>query len=288
MTLEEQLAMATSTVAETVQPTPVAQPVVEPVQTTVTTAPITQPIPQVVPVQPTMTTPVMPAAPTQPIQAAPQISTENGVQTIQLGQIVNTNKINLLRKLNIGDRVRFSLLNTTDISFIEMHYSEDMGKFACFSTDQQLGQCCKDLGKPKARYTMPILVYPTMPQDTNTVIPGAHAELRVLSIWDAATYDFIAQEVISANGAPIDFIATGADNFGRLSVRSDRNSFMPNFTTDFQAATQTWSQYKDTVPTLVRKNMDANTYNHIKAQAANSNNYNNTYPNYNGNYNGIM
>lgn len=300
MTLEEQLAMATNTVA-------VNQQTGEVMETPVTTAEVqvvnqapvnqaqmqaeaqvVQPTQTVIqqPIQMATVAELQPAMVQQPMQAAPvqMTNSDNGVQTIQLGQQVNTKHINVLKKLGVGEKVRFSLLNN-EAGIVKFHYLDGMGKFACFSTDQHLGSCCRDLGEPKIRYYLPILLYPTMPNDPRVIIPGAKAELRVLSIWDGATYNAIAESVISVGHTNLDFIATGTDTFGRLDVRQQPDTFKQQFAGDIQTAMQTWEQYKATVPSLLRKNMDETTYMNTKNQAMNSqatyNNYNN-YQNYNG------
>ena len=219
-------------------------------------------------------------------QPAPQIATtDNGVQMIQLGQTVNTRHINLLKKLGIGEKIRFGLISR-DTGLLKFHYADGLGKFACFSTNTHAAACCQDHGEPKIRYYLPVIVYPTMPNEPRTLIPNAHAELKVLSIWDAATYELIAEAFKMQNGIDMDFIATGADNFGRLNIVQQPDCYKSQYMADIQNALQTWNEYKSTVRALIRKNMDEKTYLNAKMQAMNSQaNYNGGYNGYGNNYN---
>ena len=281
MDLEEQLKMATMTT------TTVAEPVQ---QTAVNTAPVMeQPAPvQQAPVAPVQYANVQelqqPVQPQQPV--IPVIQESNGVQMIQLGQQFNTRPINVVKKLGIGEKLRFTLLNTEGY-FTKFHFIDGMGKFACFE-----GSCCKDLGNAKHRYVLPILVYPTLPNDPNTVIQGQPAELKVLPIWDDAVYDLIFQTSPDPINRPVDFIATGTDNFGRMSVVPQAQSYRGQFINDVNKAFEVWNTHKDKVPSLICKNMDETTYQDMKARMQavgpnNTANYNNAYGNYQ-NYNGIM
>lgn len=297
MTLEEQLQMATSTTTAEVQTMSV--PTNTPVQTTQTVAQPAAPMAQQAPVQTTVTTQAPPVqmasvSELQPIQQAPvqapQIDVNNGVQTIQLGQQVNVKPLNLLRKLGVGEKIRFTIL-PGDVHFIKYHYTENMGKFACFSTDDHLGRCCIENGNYKHKFCLPILVYPTMPNDPKVIIPNARAELRILSLWDDTTYNVIVEAVTRNPGTPVDFVATATDTYGRLDVREDVGvSYANQFNQSIQEAINTYNIYKATVPALIRKNMDEATY----ANASRVNNQVNNNPaNYNNrggyqNYNGVI
>lgn len=280
MDLEEQLKMATmttTTVAEPVQQT--VQPVQEAVPAMVQPAPVQAPV-QYANVQELQ----QPQQPMQPV--IPVIQESNGVQMIQLGQQFNTRPINVVKKLGIGEKLRFTLLNTEGY-FTKFHFIDGMGKFACFE-----GSCCKELGNAKHRYVLPVLVYPTIPNDPNTVIQGQHAELKVLPIWDDAVYDLIFQTSPDPINRPVDFIATGTDNFGRMSVVPQAQSYRGQFTADVNKAFEVWNTHKDKVPSLICKSMDETTYQDMKARMQavgpnNTANYNNAYGNYQ-NYNGIM
>ena len=296
MTLEEQLNMATNSVAELAQE-PVATAEVQ-TQTVVNEAQ-TQAQAQVV--QPTITV-ATPAQPVQQVQGVQTIqlaqptamptmgtTTVNGVEQIQFGQQINTSPLDLIKKMETGSSFRFTVLNLTGASLVKFHYSEAMGKFACFSTNQHLGQCCKDLGEPKVRYYLPVMVYPTMPNDLNTIIPNATPALKVLTLWDADAFDTIAQTIYANNmDLNIDFTAKCTDSYGRLRIDVARGqSFRPQIESFIQQANQTWEQYKDIVPAKIRNNMDEQQYQHVNSQVANNPaNYNNTPDNYQ-NYNGI-
>lgn len=293
MTLEEQLQMATGTTTITNANDNQGQ--------IGTTTVNTQSEAQVV--QPTTTTTVQqPVATQQPVQmasveelhqATPQIDINNGVQTIQLGQEVNTKPINLLRKLGVGEKVRFTVI-PGDRYQIRYHYTEERGKFACFSVDgQQPARCCLENGNYKTKFTIPILVYPTMPNDPKTVIPNAKADFRILALWDAQTYRVIDEALIRNGNNPVDFVATATDTYGRLDIREEVGvSYANQFSQNIQEAINTFNAYKSMVPTLIRKNMDETTYlnasrisNQVNNNSANYN-YNNRggYQNYNNIY----
>lgn len=291
MDLEEQLKMATmTTAAPVVEPTVMspAPSIQQPAQvaeipaapTTVQTAPV-----QSAPA-PVQYANVQELAPAQP-PVLPTIAESNGIQMIQLGQQFNTRPINVVKKLGIGEKLRFTLLNTEGY-FTKFHFIDGMGKFACFE-----GSCCKELGNAKHRYVLPILVYPTLPNDPTTVLQGQHAELKVLPIWDDAVYDLIFQTSPDPINRPVDFIATGTDNFGRMSVVPQAQSYKGQFAADINKAFELWNMHKDKVPSLICKNMDEATYQEMKQRMQavgpnNSANYNTAYGN-NGyqNYNGI-
>lgn len=289
MTLEEQLQMATSTTttgvqtqsvptAQTVAPAPVQQQAEAQVVQTTTTVAVPQP--QLASVNELQQAPVQ----------APQIDVNNGVQTIQLGQQVNVKPLNLLRKLGVGEKVRFTVI-PGDTFFIKYHYTEAMGKFACFSTDKEPARCCLENGNYKHKFCLPILVYPTMPNDPKTIVPNAKAELRILALWDDTTYNVIVEAVMRNQNVPVDFVATATDTYGRLDVREDVGvSYANQFGQYIQDAIATYNNYKTIVPTLIRKNMDAETYanaGRVSNQVNNNTaNYNNRggYQNYNGIY----
>lgn len=293
MDLEEQLKMASMTTTTPVAE-PVQQPEAQPVVQTTTTAPIIeQPVQQVVVPQ---QAPVQYASvqelqqPMQPV--IPTVQESSGIQVIQLGQQFNTKPIDTVKKLGIGEQIRFTVLNK-DAFFIQYHFIDGLGKYACFSTQQHRGQCCAEYGQPKHRYVIPILVYPTMPNNPGTIIPGAQAELKVLPIWDDAAYETIAQFAQNPESQPVDFVAKGTDSFGRFSVVPQQGvSFRSQFANDINNAQTTWNSYKDSVPSLFCKPMNEQSYMEMKArmQTAGPNNpanYNNSYGGYQ-NYNGIM
>ena len=291
MDLEEQLKMATMTTTTVAEP--VQQPVQQVVQTT-TTAPITeQPVQQVVAPQQAPVQYARVQELQQPMQPVlPTVQESSGIQMIQLGQQFNTRPINVVKKLGVGEQIRFTVLNR-DAFYIKYHFIDGLGKYACFSTQQHRGQCCAEYGDPKHRYVLPILVYPTLPNNPTTVLQGAPAELKVLPIWDDAAYETIFNFSQDPENQPVDFIAKGTDSFGRFSVVPQQNgSYRGQFAEDVKKAQETWNNYKESVPGLICKPMNEQSYMEMKArmQSAgpnNSANYNNSYNNYQ-NYKGIM
>ena len=282
MNLEEQLKMATMTTTTA----PVEQ-AVQPVITADTQI-------QSQPVQASVQAPVQYAnvqelqpAPVQSVPMVPTIQESNGIQMIQLGQQFNTRPINAVKKLGVGEQIRFTLLNKEGF-FIKYHYIDGMGKYACFE-----GDCCKELGQAKHRYVLPVLVYPTLPNNAALPIQGQPAELKVLPIWDDAAYQYIFTKAIDPINTPVDFIATGTDNFGRMSIVDQPTSYKNQFANDVAKANDLWAKHKDTVPSLICKTMNETSYQELKTRMAaagpnNNANYNNGYGTNYQNYNGIM
>jgi hypothetical protein len=267
MNLEEQLKLATSSVAQpaqAVQPVQVAMPVVD---TNV------QAVAQVV--QPTQTV----AMPVQPVVATTQTMdldkaqaetiSNFGVQTIQLGQTISTRSIEPVKKLEKGESIRITLVEPS-IQAAKIHVHPVLGKVNCFSTDTSLGQCCQELGDPKVRYFMPVLVYSTMPNDAKTPLPQGKSELRLLVLWDTGSYNQLCTEIMDAGGdTTIDLVATSEDSFGKLSFRGQRDSFraMPEYQRVLVEAQQKWAAIKDRAADTVRRNIDPVRYAQLSRTA---------------------
>ena len=259
MNLEEQLKMATSTVAMNPEPTPVVETLVQPE--------VQLPQPQLANVNELQST-IQPMYQPQVQQSPVNTGDNTGVQVITLGQQVNKTPVSLLRKINIGEKIRFTILPASPL-FMKIHTTDALGKIACFSTDNAMGQCCQDLGKPKARYCLPIFIYPVYPNNPNTILPNAEGELKILVLWDEPTYERIASVVNSNPGKQIDFVATGMDPYGRLDIREDLQvSYANQFAAPIKSAVETYNVYRDMVPALVRKNMDSESYKRAMQQQA--------------------
>ena len=269
MNLEEELAMVTNSVPVQQETTPVANTVATPVQIAeeVKQEPIMQPTQSFV--QP------MPQQMMQPTmqQVQPQqydLNSEAGIKQIQFGQNINVNPVTFI-KLNVGEKIRFTLLEC-DVLPLTFHYSEALGagttrgkRIPCWSTENHTGKCCIDLGKPKARYYLPVLVYPTMPNDPNTIIPNAKPQFKVLMTWDEITYNAIAQSAIDTQ-CNADFIATGKDTYGGIDVRTQVNSYRNQYLNDITEGVQNWRRCKSMIPSMVRENMTEEEYTRRLAQ----------------------
>lgn len=303
MNLEEELRMVTNSVPIQQESTPVANTVATPVQITEEVKQ-EQMQSQAQVVQPTQTF-IQPIPPTQQyVPPTPGINTINtaqtydlsseaGVKQVQFGQSINVNPISIV-KLSVGEKMRFTILEQ-DVISLAFHYSEALGagttrgkRIPCWTTEGHVGKCCIDLGKPKARYYLPILVYPTMPNDPNTIIPNAKPQFKVLMTWDEITYNAIAQSVIDTN-CNADFIATGKDTYGGIDVRMQATSYRNQFMNDISENIQNWRRCKSMLPSMVRENMTEEEYIRRLSQVNDiiSNAPQNNYANYN-NYNGIM
>ena len=246
MNLEEALKMAANTTAE---------PVVQDLTTPVAPAPVVetqqvQAAAQVV--QPTVTTPVQNVVPSTPVstgidlnQASQDAMQNYGVQTIQLGQMISTRVIEAVKKVEKGDSFRFTLI-APDIQAAKVHTHPTLNKISCFSTETNLAQCCQELGDPKVRYFMPVLVYSTMPNDPKTALPQGKSELRLLVLWDSNSYNQLCSEIMEAGSDKIDIIATSEDSYGKLSFRGTKDSFrtIPEYASIIQQAELKWSQIK--------------------------------------------
>lgn len=265
MSLDEQLAMANSSVAMTPnQPAPVQA------SAEVQVAP--QQVAQAQVVQPAVTTQVPPVSNPAPAPqvtgfdmnaAAQEAETNYQVGEIELGQKVSTRAIEPIKRLNQGEKFRFTLI-ATNPGFALVHNSEDLGKLLCWSTKTHQGQCCKDLDQPRARYYWPVVVYGTMPGDPNTPLPQVKSELRLLVIWDTATYDQLCSDIIARNKdiTQLDFVATVTDTYGKLDIRPASNVFrnMPEYSNIINEATQTWASIKDKAPDTIGRKLDDERY----------------------------
>ena len=269
MNLEEELAMVTNSVPVQQETTPVANTVATPIQVAEEVKQ-EQIQAQAQVVQPTQTfVQPMPQQMTQPTmqQVQPQqydLNSEAGIKQIQFGQNINVNPVTFI-KLNVGEKIRFTLLEC-DVLPLTFHYSEALGagttrgkRIPCWSTENHTGKCCIDLGKPKARYYLPVLVYPTMPNDPNTIIPNAKPQFKVLMTWDEITYNAIAQSAIDTQ-CNADFIATGKDTYGGIDVRTQVNSYRNQYLNDITEGVQNWRRCKSMIPSMVRENMTEDEY----------------------------
>lgn len=276
MTLDEQLAMATNSA-------PMAQPAAAPVNPAQMQAEA-----QVVqPTQTVMQTPIQGVQTMQVNQPAQNyvapVATPNtmqtldldkaseeaqqnfGVQEITLGQIVSTRPIDPIRKMDKGDKMRFTIISN-QIGTCKIHNHPTLNKIACFSTDTHIARCCQDMDEPKLRYYLPVLVYPTLPNDPKTIIPNGKPEMKLLVIWDTGSYNNLVEEIVNADVAnpadnwKIDFVATSEDTYGKLSFRGQRDSHRQEFAPVISEMETKWTAIKDKAPTVVRKNMNEDKY----------------------------
>ena len=198
------------------------------------------------------------------VQVAPQqVAQAQVVQPAVTTQKVSTRAIEPIKRLNQGEKFRFTLI-ATNPGFALVHNSEDLGKLLCWSTKTHQGQCCKDLDQPRARYYWPVVVYGTMPGDPNTPLPQVKSELRLLVIWDTATYDQLCSDIIARNKdiTQLDFVATVTDTYGKLDIRPASTVFrnMPEYSNIINEATQTWASIKDKAPDTIGRKLDDERY----------------------------
>ena len=280
MNLDDALRMATNTVVE---------PVVSNITTPVAPAPVVSPEQlqaQAQVVQPTTTATVQPVAvqpmPVQHVaytpvqasidlnQAADDAMQSYGVESIQIGQTISTRVIDPVKKYEKGDSFRFTII-APDAGSIRVHNHPTLGKIRCFSSKTNLAQCCQELGDPRPRYFLPVLVYSTMPNDPTMALPQGKSELRLLVVWDSTSWAQLGNEIKAAgNDYKIDIVATSEDTYGKLSFRAQRDSFraIPEYQSAIQQSEAKWAQIKDRAVETVCRDLDAVRYAQLSKQAA--------------------
>lgn len=273
MTLDEQLAMATNSVA--VNP---ATGVVTPVAPSVANNAQVQAEAQVV--QPTYTSvtipnsnitsgaPITPSsvttAPVQNVtltginleQAAQEAEVNYAVQSIQIGQKISNRAIDPVKKLDKGEKIRLTVLNTTDWMAVKVHNHPDLGKIICWE-----GACCRDTDA-KVRYCIPVMVYSTLPNDVNVPVPQGESELKLLILWDQESYDSLCNCIINAgnNVEAIDLQATAIDNYGKLMFYPLSQSFRSQFADALAKAQTKWANVKDKAINTVGRQLNDEKY----------------------------
>lgn len=282
MTLDEQLAMATNAVPAqpaTTMETQVftapnaavnAQAAAQVVQTT-TTAPLTQPatnfttpvtIPNV-PVQQMTMQPVTPGVGIDLNQAAQEAEVNYAVQSIEIGQKISNRAIDPVKKLDKGEKIRLTILNTTDWMAVKVHNHPELGKIICWG-----GACCRDTDA-RVRYCIPVMVYSTLPNDINVPIPQGKSELKLLILWDQESYDSLCQCVINAgnNVEAIDIQANAIDNYGKLMFYPLAQSFRPQFAEALAEAQNKWANVKDKAIQTVGRQLNDEKYARLTQNA---------------------
>lgn len=292
MNLEEALKMATNTTVEPVVQdltTPVAQAPVMETQQVQATAQV---------VQPTVTTaiPVQQSVVQQPVAQQPAstgIDLDQSSQDVLklfsddsfgFGQVRNTRVIDPVRKMDKGESFRFTIIGIPKPCSLPTHKTENFGKVLCTSTPTHLSQCCKDLGEPKPRYFVPVVIYSTMPKDPRTALPQGKSELKLLVLWDNNSWTNLFNECLEASttkdqfGNPvpnidIDLIATSDDSYGKLSFRGQKDSFrsIPEYQVIVNDAKTKWEQIKDRAYDVVCKMWTEEQYIQHSRQASQTN-----------------
>ncbi len=107
-----------------------------------------------------------------------------------------------------GESFRLHVLpNPPSRLHIHTHYNDNgMGSsFVCLKDAYGTAYepCCTTHGYAKPRNVIPVLVYPTIQGNINSLIPGAAPELRVLIINDKKL-DEIKQAAMSVTGKPLE------------------------------------------------------------------------------------
>lgn len=284
MTLDEQLKMATSSVSMTpnvAQEVPAtasvqtqvaqgvpaseiqAQAAAQVVQPTMT-APVDNPTMQVnqVPVQNTTVTSasMQNVTPIQGIdlnKAAEEAETNYSVQTIEIGQKISTRAIDPVGRIDMGKQVRLAILNTTDWTAVKVHNHADLGKIICWG-----GECCKDdPNPPRVRYCIPVMVYSTLQNDANVIVPQGKSELKLLILWDTESYDSLCECIINNKNdvSSIDIKGKSIDNYGKLMF-SALPTARAQVQAEYNAAVEKWNVVKDKALATVGRQLNDEKY----------------------------
>lgn len=272
MNLEDQLKFATQSVPVTEPTTVVGIPTVQATQVPV------QPVTPVAttsvgPIGNVGTEPVTPVAPAtyvapvaQPTinleEAQKQAETSYAVQTIEIGQKISNRAIDPVKKLDKGEQLRLTVLNTTDWQAVKVHNHPDLGKIICWG-----GKCCSD-SLPRVRYAIPVMVYSTLPNDINVPVPQGKSELKLLVLWDAESYDSLCQCIINAGNdiTSIDLQAKAIDNYGKLMFYPVP-SFRNQFANELKVAEEKWALVKDKALDTVGRKLDDERYSKLTMTA---------------------
>lgn len=268
MTLDEQLAMATSAVPaqpNTAQPAPAMT--VDNQNNIQAAAQVVQPTQTVMPQAQTVSAPTQPVNPpiqTMDLNAAQEEAEVNyAVGEINFGQTISTRSIEPF-KIDNDEKKRVTLVGKP--FWVKIHRHDTLGKLLCWSTDTHLGKCCKDLDTPKVNYCLPVLVYSTMPGDPRTALPQGKSELRLIKIWNQSSWQGIAEELmdkgILVNGqineqalSNVDFIVTGEGTYGDMKFKATQDSFKQQYAAPLQAAIEKWNTIgiEKSLPTVGRR-----------------------------------
>lgn len=144
----------------------------------------------------------------------------------------------------------------------KIHYDEEVGgNFKCFN-----GECCQmDSKGARTRIVLPIVVYPTLPNDPYTIIPGKKAELKILVLGNEG-WTSISNKIKSKGFRYENFDIIGTCTDGQY------NSF--DFTTtddtfraqqpDFEQVKQSWLKVRNVSYKAVGKILPRETYLQLK------------------------
>ena len=151
-----------------------------------------------------------------------------------------------------GESFRLHILPTPPSRLhIHTHYNNDGAgsSFVCLKDAYGTGYepCCTTHGYAKPRNVIPVLVYPTVQGNINSLIPGAIPELKVLIINDKKL-DEIRQAAVSVSGKPIEQI-----NLDEVDIiaRVDNPQFKSHI---FNCTPTSYKgQVAQFIPTLVEK-----------------------------------
>lgn len=128
----------------------------------------------------------------------------DAVQIMSIGDTIDPIPIEKF-VMNTQKKERISVITNSELG-IKYHYSPVIGTFFCFGSS-----CCENLGRPKVRYLLPIVVYET--DSTGLKIISSSFSIKVLSLAPTA-YEKIQtlSKLSSGDLTNVDILVTCMDD----------------------------------------------------------------------------
>lgn len=144
----------------------------------------------------------------------------------------------------------------------KIHYDEEVGgSFKCFG-----GECCQlDSKGARTRIVLPIVLYPTLPNDPYTIIPGKKAELKILVLGNEA-WTSISNKIKSKGFRyeNFDIIGTCTDGqYNSFDFTATDDTFRAQ-QPDFEQVKQSWLKVRNVSYKAVGKILPRETYLQLK------------------------
>lgn len=144
----------------------------------------------------------------------------------------------------------------------KIHYDEEVGgNFKCFG-----GECCQmDSKGARTRIVLPIVLYPTLPNDPYTIIPNKKAELKILVLGNEA-WTSISNKIKSKGFRyeNFDIIGTCTDGqYNSFDFTATDDTFRAQ-QPDFEAVKKSWLNVRNVSYKAVGKILPRETYLQLK------------------------
>lgn len=224
---------------------------------------------------------VAPQAQPAPVQPAPvqnvmaqgdAVADDFDVTGLAFGQTISNYPVEKVKGVK-DQSIRFGLLfaspngeemarNPFSPYSWKIHYDEEVGgSFKCFG-----GECCQmDSKGARTRIVLPIVLYPTLPTDPYTIIPGKKAELKILVLGNEA-WTSISNKIKSKNFRyeNFDIIGTCTDGqYNSFDFTATEDTFRAQ-QPDFEAVKQSWLNVRNVSYKAVGKILPRETYLQLK------------------------